>query len=104
MFCNVYIKFEKGNANLFYQTNENIARLSSRIKVQRKSTSQGETMAICKRCNVVDHQHEVKMPNKRFVVKNGKKEEICEGFQSFDPKILESILDPTQTVLPKVIT
>ena len=31
-----YIKFEKDDANLFYQTNEKIARLSSRIKGQRK--------------------------------------------------------------------
>ena len=31
-----WIKFNKGDANLFYQTNEKIARLSSKIKGQRK--------------------------------------------------------------------
>ena len=61
-------------------------------------------MAICIKCNVVDHQHEIKMPNKRFIVKNGKKEQVCEGFQSFDPKLLEGILKETKiTVVPKVI-
>ena len=54
----------------------------------------------------MDHQHEIKMPNKRFIVKNGKKEQACDGFQSFDPKLLEGILEEqtkTVTVLPKVI-
>ena len=46
-------------------------------------------MAICFRCKESDAKHETKMPSKRFGEKAGKKVEICEGFQSFDPKKLE---------------
>lgn len=46
-------------------------------------------MAICFRCKVSDKNHETKMPSKRFEMKGGKKQVACEGFQGFDPKLLE---------------
>ena len=46
-------------------------------------------MAICFRCKESDSKHETKMPSKRFEMKGGKKQEACEGFQGFDPKLLE---------------
>ncbi len=46
-------------------------------------------MAICFRCKVSDSKHETKMPSKRFEIVRGKKQEACEGFQGFDPKLLE---------------
>jgi hypothetical protein len=46
-------------------------------------------MAICFRCKKSDQNHETKMPSKRFEMIGGKKQEACEGFQGFDPKLLE---------------
>jgi len=46
-------------------------------------------MAICFRCKESDQKHETKMPSKRYEMKGGKKQVACEGFQGFDPKLLE---------------
>ena len=37
-------------------------------------------MAICIKCNCADKQHEIKIPSKRYELKNGKKLEVCSGF------------------------
>jgi len=46
-------------------------------------------MAICFRCKQSDQNHETKMPSKRYEMRGGKKQEACEGFQGFDPKLLD---------------
>jgi len=46
-------------------------------------------MAICFRCKEPDNKYETKMPSKRFEMKGGEKQVACEGFQGFDPKLLE---------------
>ena len=55
-------------------------------------------MAICFRCKQSDKNHETKMPSKRFEMRGGKKHEACEGFQGFDPKLL----DVPEAYAPKV--
>jgi len=56
-------------------------------------------MAICFNCKKSDQVHEVKMPSKRYELKNGKRIETCSGFQPLDPKLIEN-LNPKKVELP----
>lgn len=68
------------NAILFYQINQKILRLHSRVQVFNSSIQGDKQMAICKKCNSADSNHEIKSPSKRYELKNGKKIEVCAGF------------------------
>ena len=59
-------------------------------------------LAICKRCNEPDTNHEIEYPSKRTIIKNDKKVVVCEAFQSNLPIIEEPKVELLNAiVLPK---
>ncbi len=59
-------------------------------------------MAICKKCNSADSNHEIHSPSKRYELKNGKKVEVCEGFSVIPDNFFDGI-EMNQQIPQKVI-